>query len=59
MSSFSYQVAVGKMMSEIETGTGQTEVERHHQIQLAFKTVVLPVDFFRLHAVAAAPEFSP
>ena len=42
----------------IETGARQTEVQRHHQIQLAFQTVVLPVHFFRLHAALLPQIFA-
>ena len=42
----------------IETGARQTEVQRHHQIQLAFQTVVLPVHFFRLHAALLPQVFA-
>ena len=41
----------------VQTGAGQTEVERHHQIQLAVETVVFPLHLFRLHAALLAKIF--
>ena len=38
----------------VQTGARQTEVERDDQIQFAVKTVIPPLDFFRLHAALLA-----
>ena len=38
----------------VQAGTGQTEVQRYHQIQLAVQTVVFPLHLFRLHAALLA-----
>ena len=42
----------------VQAGTGQTEVQRHHKIQLAVETVVFPLHFFRLHAALLAEIFT-
>ncbi|MNR11005.1 hypothetical protein D3C85_1272840 [compost metagenome] len=42
----------------VQTGTGQTEVQRHHQIQFPVETVVFPLDFFWLHAALFAQVFA-
>ncbi len=42
----------------VEAGTRQTEVEGHHQIQLAVETVIFPLHFFRLHAALLAEIFA-
>ncbi len=42
----------------VQAGTGETEVEGHHQIQLAVETVVFPLHLFRLHAALLAEIFT-
>ena len=42
----------------VQAGAGQTEVEGHHQIQLAVETVVFPLHLFRLHAALLAEIFT-
>ena len=42
----------------VQAGTGQTEVQRHHQIQLAVETIVFPLDFFWLHAALFTEVFA-
>ncbi|MNP31003.1 hypothetical protein D3C76_1241050 [compost metagenome] len=42
----------------IKAGAGETEVQGHHQIQLAVETVVFPLHLFRLHAALLAEIFT-
>ncbi len=42
----------------IQAGAGETEVQGHHQVQLAVETVVFPLHLFRLHAALLAEIFT-
>ncbi len=42
----------------VQAGAGQTEVQGHHQIQLAVQTVIFPLHLFWLHAALLAEIFT-
>ena len=51
---FSYQVAVGRHDVGIDAGGRHAEVERHQQIELSFRRVVVPGDLLRLFLAGLA-----